>query len=62
MEKKIFLLISLTLLISIFSISSVMAADINNTASYSSINQDINNTNINQEISEIGRASCRERV
>ena len=51
MEKKIFLLISLTLLISIFSISSVMAADINNTASYSSINQDINNTNINQEIS-----------
>jgi parallel beta-helix repeat protein len=28
-----------------------MAADINNTASYSSINQDINNTNINQEIS-----------
>ena len=51
MDKKIFLLISLTLLISIFSVSSVMAADINNTASYSSINQDINNTNINQEIS-----------
>src|SRR5574344_1905287 len=51
MEKKIFLLISLTLLISIFSVSAVMAADINNTASYSSINQDINNTNINQEIS-----------
>ena len=57
MEKKILLLLSLTLLITILSISAVTAADTNQTNTIdnttSTVNQDINNNNItlNSQIS-----------